>query len=429
MKAKNPKLWVETVSVDALRPYCNNAKIHTPEQIEQIKKSILEFGFNDPIAIDEDNMVIEGHGRLLAVKELGWKEVEAIRLHDLSDEQKRAYILVHNQLTLNTGFDLDMLQIELANITDLDMGEFGFDLDLAIDTKMDFGEDKESKSAPQVFGEPKVKHGQIWKCGNHRLMCGSSTDKKDVKKLLDGATMDMCVTDPPYGVAYASDDGKTIQNDDLKEDEFFEFLKNFYSNMLASLKPGGAFYIWHADGQMGVIFRNSLISAGANIKENLIWVKNQFTLGRQDYQWKHEPCLYGWKDGAGHYFTDDRKQSTVFEQRPDFEAMRYDELLKTAESLYNEHMDANSTVIHEDKPLKSEIHPTMKPVKLFERLILNSSRRGENVIDFFGGSGTTLIACEHTGRNAYVMELDETYCSAALSRWEEETGQKGELVK
>lgn len=248
MKAKNPKLRVEMVSVDALRPYCNNAKIHTPEQIEQIKKSILEFGFNDPIAIDEDNMVIEGHGRLLAVKELGWEEVEAIRLHDLSDEQKRAYILVHNQLTLNTGFDLDALQIELANITDLDMGEFGFDLDLSIDTKMDFGEDKESESEPQVFGEPKVKRGQIWKCGNHRLMCGSSTDKKDVKKL-------------------------------------------------------------------------------------------------------------------------------------------------------------------------------------FERLILNSSRRGENVIDFFGGSGTTLIACEHTGRNAYVMELDETYCSTALSRWEEETGQKGELVK
>lgn len=179
----------------------------------------------------------------------------------------------------------------------------------------------------------------------------------------------------------------------------------------------------------GVIFRNSLISAGANIKENLIWVKNQFTLGRQDYQWKHEPCLYGWKDGAGHYFTDDRKQSTVFEQRPDFEAMGYDELLKTAESLYNEYVDANSTVIHEDKPLKSDIHPTMKPVKLFERLILNSSRRGENIVDFFGGSGTTLIACEHTGRNAYVMELDETYCSAALARWEEETGQKGELVK
>ena len=251
MKAKNPKLRVETVPVDTLRPYDNNAKIHTPEQIEQIKKSILEFGFNDPIAIDEDNMVIEGHGRLLAVKELGWKEVEAIRLHDLSDEQKRAYILVHNQLTLNTGFDIDMLQIELANITDLDMGEFGFDLDLSIDTKMDFSEDEESESAPQVFGEPKVKRGQIWKLGNHRLMCGSSTDKKDIKKLLGGATMDMCVTDPPYGVAYASSDGKTIQNDDLKEDEFFEFLKDFYSNMLASLKPGGAFYIWHADGQGG----------------------------------------------------------------------------------------------------------------------------------------------------------------------------------
>lgn len=428
MKAKNPKLRVETVPVDALRPYDNNAKIHTPEQIEQIKKSILEFGFNDPIAIDEDNMVIEGHGRLLAVKELGWKEVEAIRLHDLSDEQKRAYILVHNQLTLNTGFDLDMLQIELANITDLDMGEFGFDLDLSIDTKMDFGEDKESESEPQVFGEPKVKRGQVWKCGNHRLMCGSSTDKKDVKKLLDGATMDMCVTDPPYNVGYHSRDGKTIKNDNLEEDEFSDFLKKFYGNMLFSLKPGGAFYIWHPSGGE-LQFESALIGEGAAVRTTLIWVKNVFAAGWGDYRWKHEPCFYGWKDGAEHYFIDSRKQSTVFEQRPDFEAMGYDELLKTAESLYSEYTDANSTVIHEDKPLKSDIHPTMKPVKLFERLILNSSRRGENVIDFFGGSGTTLIACEHTGRNAYVMELDETYCSVALSRWEEETGQKGELVK
>lgn len=176
-------------------------------------------------------------------------------------------------------------------------------------------------------------------------------------------------------------------------------------------------------------FESALIGEGAAVRTTLIWVKNVFAAGWGDYRWKHEPCFYGWKDGAEHYFIDSRKQSTVFEQRPDFEAMGYDELLKTAESLYSEYTDANSTVIHEDKPLKSDIHPTMKPVKLFERLILNSSRRGENVIDFFGGSGTTLIACEHTGRNAYVMELDETYCSVALSRWEEETGQKGELVK
>lgn len=429
MKSKNPKLKVEVVPVADLRPYDNNAKIHTPEQIEQIKRSIEEFGFNDPIAIDENNMVIEGHGRLLAIKELGWQEVEAIRLYGLNDEQKRAYILAHNQLTLNTGFDLDMLQMELASITNFDMSDFGFDLDFSIDTKMDFGEDEENTVEPEVFEEPKVKRGQIWKLGNHRMMCGSSTDKADVKKLLDGAVMDMCVTDPPYGVSYESDDGKTIQNDNLEESEFFDFLKKFYENMLYSLKPGGGFYIWHTDGQGGVIFRNSLISAGANIRENLIWVKNTFTLGRQDYQWKHEPCLYGWKDGAGHYFVDDRKQSTVFEQKPDFEAMGYDELLKTAELLYDEYKDFNSTIIHEDKPLKSELHPTMKPVKLFEKLVLNSSRRGENVIDFFGGSGTTLIACEHTGRNAYVMELDEKYCSAALHRWEEETGQKGELIK
>lgn len=421
---------LEKVPVNSLEPYENNAKIHTPEQVEQIIASIREFGFNDPIAIDENNMVIEGHGRLLALQQMGIQEVEVIRLNGLSDEQKRAYIHVHNQLTMNTGFDLDILEQELQSITQIDMAQFGFDLDFDVDlSDEEFKVDDEAPSTAGAAAPPRCSRGQVWACGRHRIMCGDGLNPEDVDLLTNGVQMDLCVTDPPYNVNYegATEDHLTIMNDNMTSDDFRKFLTAAFSQMLRVLKPGGGFYIWHADSE-GLNFRQALTAAGGTIRQNLIWAKNSLVLGRQDYQWKHEPCLYGWKDGASHYFTNDRCQTTVFENRPDLDNMSRDQLLQTARFLLAAVDQANTTIIHADKPLRADLHPTMKPVPLIQRLVQNSSRRGERVLDLFGGSGTTMMACEASGRTAYLMELDPRYCDASISRWEEETGGKAELI-
>ena len=414
---------IEKLPVGLLKPYENNAKLHPQEQIDQIAASIREFGFNDPIAVDENNMVIEGHGRLLACEQLGIKEVEVIRLSGLTSDQKRAYIHVHNQLTMNTGFDMALLEQELQSITTIDMSIYGFDLDFDIDMHPEDLDKGEKPTDTEAHTEKRVKRGEIWQLGNHRLMCGDSTDELDVDMLTEGAEMDLCVTDPPYNVNYEGQNGMTIENDNLEDSRFHAFLFDFYTQMLRALKPGGGFYIFHADSE-GLNFRSALVEAGGQIRQNLIWVKNSLNIGRQDYQWKHEPCLYGWKDGASHYFTKDRCQTTVFENRPDLESMDREQLLKTAQFLLSAIDQMNTTIIHENKPQRSELHPTMKPIPLVQRLIQNSSRRNEKVLDLFGGSGTTLIACENCGRRAYIMELDPKYCDAILSRWEEHTGSK-----
>lgn len=419
---------IEKIQINQLKPYENNAKIHTPEQIEQIILSIREFGFNDPVAIDENNMIIEGHGRVLALQEMGATEVEAIRLTGMTEEQKHAYIHVHNQLTMNTGFDIEILEQELKNITSIDMGQFGFDLDFDIELHPEDFDDDEPAGSIEAK-EPRVKRGQIWQCGKHRIMCGDSTDPKDVDALCDGLTMDLCVTDPPYNVAYegGTEEHLTIMNDDMDDHRFYLFLRDFYIQMLRVLKPGGGFYIFHADSE-GLNFRAALREAGCDIRQNLIWVKNALNLSRQDYQWKHEPILYGWKDGGAHYFIDDRCQTTVFEDRPDLESMDRPQLLQTAKRLLAALDQANTTILHENKPHRSELHPTMKPVPLVQRLIQNSSRRGDRVLDLFGGSGTTMMACDNCGRQAFIMELDPKYCDAAIERWETESGMEAVLI-
>lgn len=402
------------VPINDLKEYKNNAKQHPQEQIEQIKNSIKEFGFNDPIAIDENNVIIEGHGRLYAIKELGYEEVECIKLKHLTEEQKRAYILTHNKLTMNTGFDADTLKMELDGILELDMSLFGFQ-------QADPEEVEEDDYEEVVPEEPKAKMGDIYQLGKHRLMCGDSTSKEDAEKLMNGRLADLCLTDPPYNVDYEGSNGLTIKNDHMEDDKFNEFLYNFYLRMKESLKNGSSFYIFHADTSGGA-FRVSLERAGLQLRQTLIWVKNTIIMGRQDYQWQHEPILYGWKDGASHYFVNDRTQPTVIEDRININKLSKEKMKELLKEFYSD--KTPTTIIHEDKTTKNDVHPTMKPLKLCGRLLKNSSRPGDLVVDFFGGSGSTMMACEQIGRECYTMEYDPKYVDVIIDRWEKLTGNK-----
>lgn len=390
------KLKIEMIPIEDLQAYENNAKLHPQEQIDQIAKSMQEFGFNDPIAIDESNTIIEGHGRLLALQQLGEAKVPVIRLNHLTEEQKRAYILVHNQLTLNTGFDEELLAAELESITDVDMAEYGFDLDIVDlnEGPTEVEEDSDFDVTPPE--EPMSKPGDLYQLGNHRLLCGDSTNLDDVAKLMGGEEADLLLTDPPYNVAYqgGTDEKLTIQNDDMEDGEFRQFLRDVYSAADSVMKPGAAFYIWHADSE-GYNFRGAARDVGWPVKQCLIWMKSSLVLGRQDFQWRHEPCLYGWVLGASHNWYGDRKQTTILEF---------------------------------DKPTRNGEHPTMKPVPLFAYQMEMSSKKGDNVLDLFGGSGTTMIAAEQLGRRAYLMELDPRYCDVIVNRWEALTGEKAVLL-
>lgn len=419
-------LEIQYIDIDSLTPYDNNAKIHTSEQIEEIKNSIKEFGMNDPIGIwGEENLIVEGHGRLIACKELGIKEVPVIRLDGLTDEQRRAYTLAHNQLTMSTGFDLEKLKLELDAIT-LPMSDFGFEdineSDMNIDEDgFDFDESEEE------LPPPKTKLGEIYRLGNHVLMCGDSTSQDDVCHLMSGAIADLVVTDPPYNVNVSNSKGMTIENDNMQSEKFYEFLSKAFSNMNLYLKEGGAFYVWYASSEH-INFETALNSAGLHVRQQLIWVKNQFILGRSDYHWQHEPCLYGWKGGSGHYFVYDRTQSTIIEDKPiDYDNLSKEEVVKMLKKVYSAQLP--STIIRENKSLENNLHPTMKPINLMAKLIRNSSEKSEIVLDLFGGSGSTLIACEQLNRKCYMMEYDPRYADAIIERWEKYTGRKAAPVK
>lgn len=392
---------IEVVGIDEIKEYELNAKEHPREQIEQIKKSILDFGNNDPIAIDSNGEIIEGHGRYIALKELGFDEVEVIILGHLTEEQKKAYRLIHNKLTMNSDFDFELLEQELKELTafDFNMEDFGFDTSDFEDFKpQEIEEDNfDVEAAAEQITEPITKEGDIWQLGNHRLMCGDSTNEEDVVNLMNGNKADLLLTDPPYNVAYegGTKEKLTIDNDDMSDGDFLNFLCSAFLNADSVMREGAAFYIWHADSE-GFNFRSACKQVGWDIRQCLIWAKNSLVLGRQDYQWKHEPCLYGWKSGAAHYFINDRTQSTILE--------------------FN-------------KPARNGEHPTMKPVDLFARIINNSSKKNELVLDLFGGSGTSIIASEQLNRNCYSMEYSPKYCDVIIKRWEELTGQKAELIK
>lgn len=400
-----PELEVRDMAVADLVPYANNAKKHPKEQIDQIAESISEFGNCDPIAVwhneDGEAEIVEGHGRVMALKQLGIDTAPVICLDHLTDEQRRAYTHVHNQTTLSSGFDEQALIEDMDNL-DMDWEALGFS-----EFMPDFEHDDiEDEGMPEEV-VCRCKRGDVWVLGAHRVKCGSSTDPDDMADLLRGGVADLIVTDPPYNVAlgqhdrpseakqlHRRTDGLVIANDSWDNDEdFIEFLRSAFELGMDALKPGGAFYIWHADTQR-MNFLKACERAGMTIRECLVWVKNVFTLGRQDYQWRHEPCLYGWKDGASHQWYSDRKQSTVLEF---------------------------------DKPSSNSEHPTMKPIPLIAYQIENSSKEGDLVLDMFGGSGSTLIACEKLGRKCVTMELDPHYCDVIISRWEEMTGQRATL--
>lgn len=429
------KTKVTYMDVDSLIPYANNPRLND-NAVDAVAASIKEFGFKVPIVVDGENVIINGHTRLKAAHKLGLKQVPVIVADDLTPEQVKAFRLADNKTSEFAEWDMDKLQIELEGIGEIDMGEFGFDIDFGgIDlSDMNIEGDDYEQELP---AEPKSKTGEIYRLGRHRLMVGDSTSAADVDKLTDGAIMDLCVTDPPYNLAIGIEnpeeakkrhrrtDGLMIENDEMSDEDFYSFLKAFYTQMLRVLKEGGAYYVWHTDS-IGHVFRDALIDAGGQVKQILVWVKNALTLGRQDYQWKHESCIYGWKAGAGHYFINDRKQTTVFEDQLDLDKMTKEQMRKMLEEMLADTMP--TTVIHEDKPTRSELHPTMKPVRLMSILINNSSKPKENVIDFFGGSGSTLIACEQLDRTCYTMELDPRYADTIIYRWEQFTGEKAERI-
>lgn len=379
------------IALKDLKPYENNPR-KNDDAVKYVAESIKEFGFKVPIVIDKNNVIVAGHTRYKAAKKLKISEVPCIIADDLTDEQIKAFRLADNKVAEKAEWDFDLLNAELDDIIDLDMELFGFEDALQDDAE----EAVEDEFEVELPAEPKSKLGDIYQLGDNRLMCGDSTVLEDVEKLMGGEQADMLLTDPPYNVNY---EGKTkdklkIKNDQMENDNFRQFLTDAFSNADIVMKPGAVFYIWHADKE-GYNFRGACFDAGWTVRQCLIWNKNSMVMGRQDYQWKHEPCLYGWKEGAGHLWASDRKQTTV---------------------------------INFDKPTRNDMHPTMKPIPLFDYQIKNNTKGGDVVLDLFGGSGTTIMACEQNGRRGYCMEYDPRYVDVIINRWEKFTGEKAVLL-
>ena len=413
--------------IEWLRPYENNPR-NNEQAVEAVANSIKEFGFKVPIVATIDGEIVNGHTRFKAAKFLKLKTVPVLIADDLTEEQIKAFRLADNKTGELADWDVELLYSELDELTGFDMTMFGFeDIDFSLD---DFEEDeKETGEEADIDSEekPKVEYGDIFQLGRHRLMCGDSTSAEDMARLIDGAVIDLYVTDPPYNVAYqgGTDEAMTIMNDSMDDVSFRQFLRDAFAVANNHLKPGGAFYIWHADSE-GLNFRAAVKETGWLLKQSIIWVKNAIVLGRRDYQWKHEPCLYGWKDGASHYFVDNRSLATVIEEdEENLKEMTKSELISYIKTMQD---TSPTTVFYEDKPVRNDIHPTMKPLKLIARCVLNSSKKGDKILDSFNGGGSTLMVCERSERIGYAMELDPVYVERTIKRWEEETGLTAEKV-
>lgn len=405
-----------------------NYRKHGTKNKQLISRSLQDCGAGRSIVVDKSGEIIAGNGIYeqaqklnipVKVIETDGTELIAVKRTDLApDDAKRQQLAILDNSTSDTSeFDLQMLA---QDFTPSEMLDFGIELE---QTELEDPDRVEEDTPPEEDSIPqRCQPGDIWQLGDHRLMCGDSTDAEQVRRLMDGSMADMLLTDPPYNVDYTGSNGKKIQNDKMADTTFTEFLTAAFAAADSVFKEGGAFYIWYADLK-SLNFLTALKNTGWELKQKLVWNKNTFTLGRSDYQWKHELCLYGWKDGAKHYFIDDRTQTTVVEDSlPDFNTLTKAELVKILQDLHSDKVP--TTVINCEKPLRSDEHPTMKPVKLMGLLIRNSSRQGETVLDIFGGSGSTLMACEQLNRKCYTMELDPHYCDVILQRWENFTGLK-----
>ncbi len=379
--------------IDELIPYANNPR-HNDDAVFAVANSISQFGFKVPVVVDKENVIVCGHTRYKAAQKLGLKTIPCIIADDLTPEQINAFRLADNKTAELADWDMSKLEEELEGLAnDFDMEDFGFKELETLDEPSEIADDDFDDAPPE---DPKAKRGDLYQLGEHRLLCGDATDQNDVERLLGGDKADLYLTDPPYNVAYVgkTKDALTIQNDKMADGDFRQFLVDAFSAADAVMKQGAAFYIWHADSE-GFNFRGTCNDIGWKVRQCLIWNKNTMVLGRQDYQWKHEPCLYGWKDGASHNWYSDRSQTTVIDM---------------------------------DKPSRSADHPTMKPVPLFAYQIQCSTKPGDIVYDSFGGSGTTLIACEQLQRKAMIMELDPRYVDVIIKRWETLTGKSAVLM-
>lgn len=382
---------LKLINIDELIPYANNARTHSKDQINKLRSSLREFGFINPILIDKDYNILAGHGRVMAAREEGIKEVPCVLVEHLTEAQKKAYILADNRLAMDAGWDDEMLALELENLKELD-----FDMDLTgfdaaeIDELFSNIHDKDVQDDDfdvdaALAEEPISKQGDIWLLGRHRLICGDSTKAEIYEKLMEGKKANLCVTDPPYNVNYTagSENERKIKNDNMEDKNFYEFLLASFKNIFNSLDDGAAAYIFHADTE-GLNFRKAFKDAGFHLANVCIWAKQSLVLGHSDYQWQHEPILYGWKPTGKHRWYSDRKQTTIW---------------------------------NFDRPTKSELHPTMKPVPLVAYPIQNSSMSNCIVLEPFAGSGSTLIACEQLGRICYAIELDEKYADVIVKRY------------
>lgn len=430
---KNPELLVESLAVDGLIPYAKNAREHSAEQVSQIAKSITAFGFNNPVLVDQDLVLVAGHGRVLAAKELGLKAVPAIRLPHMTAAQRRAYRIADNQIALNSTWDRKALEAELRELKDLDIDLSLLGFDLAALDFLEQGEDEEE--VPPVEKVAVTRTGDLWRLGPHLLLCADCTAPGWFEQLFPAKSRraDLCWTDPPYNIAYETKAG-SIANDDLSAEDFLAFLRKSFATIFNALRPGGIVYVAHSDTE-GASFRRAFVDAGLKLSQCVIWRKDAFVIGRSDYQWCHEPILYGWKPGT-HRWVGGRRQTTIadwldgspFEQIDEetWQVVVGDRVLRVKGTAHVE--DLAGTVLEEPRPQRSPDHPTMKPVGLIARMLRNHLKISDVVFDPFGGSGSTLMAADQLFLSARLIELSGVYCDVIVRRWENATGENAVLV-
>lgn len=430
---------IRMFEVEALLPYARNSRKHSPAQIEALAGAIQRVGWTTPILV-ADGGILAGHGRIMAAKKLGLSRVPGIDLSHLAEEERRALVISDNRLAEMATWDLDMLKLE----TD-DLRAAGYDLELytgfaeedlaklfegMVEPEPPAGE-TDPDAVPEAPDVPHSRSGDVWVCGPHRIACGDCSDMALIDALMQGEMADVCVTDPPYNVAYESKLAGSIKNDDMSDAEFRRMLRGWYDSMFSVMKPGAPIYVAHADTE-GLNFRAEFRAAGFKLSGCLIWRKQSLVLGRSDYQWQHEPILYGWKPGAAHRWYGGRKRTTVVEYGESGPVRKLDDgrwaitvgdtvLVVDGQATIEE---TPGSVIYHDKPSRSELHPTTKPVGLWEKLMKPSSRPGDIVIDWFSGSGTTMIAADRMGLVARVTELDAKFVDVAVRRWEMLTGRR-----